>query len=274
MLTERHRMSSRNSQEAGEAQHRNHDAYFVPGLHRGLRVLEVVAEGRRPLSITEIASALGLTRSAVFRLVYTLRHMGFLEESQQKLFTLGPRVLNIGFAFLASKDIIEIAQPELEALRDETQVSAHLAIRDHRDVLYLSCVQTRSGFLSNMNVGARVPAHVSPMGWLLLSDLPAEALAELHRGADLVPWTERTPDSLKALAQVARRAGKDGFVISRGVMEAGGSSVCAPVRDRHGKVVAAIDVSGPDSAFDLDALETRYLDAVRRTAGRISERIG
>jgi len=274
MLTERHGMSNRNSQEAGEAQHRNHDAYFVPGLHRGLRVLEAVAEGRRPLSITEIASALGLTRSAVFRLVYTLRHMGFLEESRQKLFTLGPRVLNIGFAFLASKDIIEIARPELEALRDETQVSAHLAIRDHRDVLYLSCVQTRSGFLSNMNVGARVPAHVSPMGWLLLSDLPAAALAELHRGANLVPWTEKTPDSVKALAQVARRAGKYDFVISRGVMEAGGSSVCAPVRDRRGKVVAAIDVSGPDSAFDLDALETRYLDAVRRAAGRISERIG
>jgi IclR family pca regulon transcriptional regulator len=267
-------MTSRNPPDDGEVQNKNHDAYFVPGLHRGLRVLEVVAEARRPLSITEIAAAIGLTRSAVFRLVYTLRHTGFLEESRQKLFSLGPRVLNIGFSFLASKDIIETARPELEALRDETLVSAHLSIRDGRDVLYLSCVQTRSGFLSNMNVGARVPAHASPMGWLLLSDLAAEELAALHQGADLAPWTDKTPGTEQALVQAVRRAGEDGFVISRGVMEAGGSSVCAPVRDRRGQVVAAIDISGPDSAFDLDALETRYLDAVRRTAGRIADRMG
>jgi IclR family pca regulon transcriptional regulator len=267
-------MSSRKRPEDDDAQHKNHDAYFVPGLHRGLRVLEVIAGSQRPLSITEIAAALGLTRSAVFRLVYTLRHMGFLEEGNQKLFMLGPRVLNMGFSFLASRDIVETARPELEALRDETQVSAHLAIRDGRDVLYLSCVQTRSGFLSNMNVGARVPAHASPMGWLLLSDLTAEALEALHRADELTRWTDKTPRSASALGQAVRRAARDGFVISRGVMEAGGSSVCAPVRDRHGKVVAAIDVSGPDSAFELDALETRYLDAVRRAARRISERTG
>jgi IclR family pca regulon transcriptional regulator len=267
-------MSSTSSPDDGEPQHKNHDAYFVPGLHRGLRVLEVVAEARRPLSISEIGAALGLMRSAVFRLVYTLRHMGFLEESGQKLFTLGPRVLNIGFAFLTSKAIVEIAAPELEALRDETQVSAHLAIRDGRDVLYLHCVQTRSGFLSNMNVGARVPAHAAPMGWLLLSDMPAEALAALYDGAALAPLTDKTPASAQALAQAVRRAGREGHVISRGMMEAGGSSVCAPVHDRAGRVVAAIDVSGPDSAFDLEALGTRYLDAVRHAARRIAERLG
>lgn len=267
-------MSSTNSPDDGEPQHKNHDSYFVPGLHRGLRVLEVVAEARRPLSISEIGAALGLMRSAVFRLVYTLRHMGFLEETRQKMFTLGPRVLNIGFAFLSSKDIIEIAGPELEALRDETQVSSHLAIRDGRDVLYLNCVQTRSGFLSNMNVGARVPAHASPMGWLMLSDLPAEELLELYRDSELSALTEKTPVTAKALALVVWRAGRDGHVISRGVMEAGGSSVCAPVRDRAGRVVAAIDISGPDSAFDLEALGTRYLDSVRHAARRIAERMG
>ena len=166
-------------------------------------------------------------------------------ENRQKLFTLGPRVLNIGFAFLTSKDIIEIAGPELEALRDETQVSAHLAIRDGRDVLYLNCVQTRSGFLSNMNVGARVTAHASPMGWLLLSDLPAEEPLELYRDAELARLTDETPGTAQALARLVSRAGRDGHVISRGVMEAGGSSVCAPVRNRAGRVEAAIDVSGP-----------------------------
>jgi DNA-binding IclR family transcriptional regulator len=258
----------------GEARHKNHSVYFVPGLHRGLRVLEIVAAARRPLSITEIAAELELTRSSVFRLIYTLRHMGFLEEEQSKLFTLGPRVLNIGFAFLASKDVIEIARPELEALRDETQVSAHLAIRDERDVLYLSCVQTRSGFLSNMNVGSRVPAYASPMGWLLLSGMTPAELAALFRNERFTPLTDQTPTSAKALIEAVEAAGRRGYVISRGIMEAAGSSISAPIVNRRKEVVAAIDISGPDSAFDLGEIDGRYLNAVQATARRISDRIG
>lgn len=257
-----------------EAQHKNHAVYFVPGLHRGLRVLEIVAAAQRPLSITEIASELELTRSSVFRLIYTLRHMGFLEEEQSKHFTLGPRVLNIGFAFLASKDIIEIARPELEALRDDTQVSAHLAIRDERDVLYLSCVQTRSGFLSNMNVGSRVPAYASPMGWLLLSGLPPAELAVLFRKESFVPLTDQTPTSIKTLMKVVKETEQRGYVISRGVMEAKGSSISAPIINRRKEIVAAIDISGPDSAFDLGEIEGRYLGAVQAAAKRISARLG
>jgi DNA-binding IclR family transcriptional regulator len=257
-----------------ETQHKNHSVYFVPGLFRGLRVLEVVAAARRPLSITDIAAELDLTRSSVFRLIYTLRHMGFLEEEQSKLFTLGPRVLNIGFAFLASKDIIEIARPELESLRDETQVSAHLAIRDERDVLYLSCVQTRSGFLSNMNVGSRVPAYASPMGWLLLSGLPRAELSGLFREDALVPLTDQTPTTTKKLVSAVEQARGRGYVISRGIMEAAGSSISAPVINRRNEVVAAIDISGPDSAFDLNEMDGRYLSAVKAAARRISERLG
>ena len=70
-----------------------------------------------------------------------------------------------------SLDIIEIARPELERLRDRTNVTAHLTIRDGRELLYLCCVQTRSGFLSTFNVGARLPTYAVPMGWLLLRDL-------------------------------------------------------------------------------------------------------
>ena len=257
-----------------KAEHKNHGVYFVPGLHRGLRVLEIVAAARRPMSITEIAAELELTRSAVFRLTYTLKHMGFLEEEQFKLFTLGARVLNIGFAFLASKSIIEIAGPELEALRDETRVSAHLAIRDDRDVLYLSCVQTRSGFLSNMNVGSRVPAYASPMGWLLLSGLSSKEITDLHRREGFQPLTDKTPRSIKALITTAKASGKRGYVISRGIMEMGGSSLSAPITNRRDETIAAIDISGPDSAFDVDQLEGRYLAAVRAAARRISEKVG
>lgn len=259
----------------GETLHKNHGIYFVPGLQRGLLVLEALATAGKPLTVTELARRMALTRSSVFRLVYTLRHMGFVDTADgSKSFALGARVLNIGFAYLASKDIIELARGELEALRDQTGVSTHLAIRDGREVLYLSCIQTRSGFLSNMNVGSRVPAYASPMGWLLLADLSNRELAALFADSAFDPFTGHTPRDLATLAQRVGEAAARGYVLSRGIMETGGSSISAPVMDKAGMVVASIDISGPDSAFELDQVETRYLAAVVDTARRISARLG
>ncbi len=258
-----------------EPLHKNHDAYYVPGLHRGLLTLEMVARAQRPMSITEIAAELKVTRSSAFRIVYTLHHMGFLDEaSQTKQYALGSRVLNIGFAYLASQSIIELARPVLEALRDETSVTAHLAIRDEENVLYLSCVQTRSGFLSNMNVGSRVPAYAAPMGWYLLSDLGTRQLAKLFGSGPFPALTERTPQSPGDLARTIAEVADAPFIVSRGILEAGGSSVAAPIFDNSGAIVAAIDISGPDSAFDLERMESFYGPQVMRAASRISASLG
>ena len=255
--------------------HKNHARYFVPGLQRGLRVLEIVGAAGRPVSVAEVTAELGLTRSSVFRLIYTLRHMGFLQETENtRQISLGPRVLNLGFAYLASKDIIELALPELEILRDLSGVSAHLAIRDERDVLYLCCVQTRSGFLSNMNVGARVPAYASPMGWVLLGNLTLSELNKLYSDADYKVLTQHTPRNVSELAVKVSEAMSRGFVVSRGVMEPGGSSISAPVFDKKNMIAAAINISGPDSAFDIDALEDRYAGQVVAAAQRISAKLG
>lgn len=253
----------------------NHDAYFVPGLQKGLMVLETIAAAGRPLSVSEIGKRLALTRSSVFRLAYTLRHMGFLEISEgTKLFALGPRVLNIGFAFLASRDIIEVSRPHLETLRDRTNVSAHLAIRDARDVLILCCLQTRSGFLSNMNVGTRLPAYGCPMGWLLLSDLSGREIAGLFEGVSFKSLTKQTPPDIGVLTLRIADAVASGHVISQGVMEAGGSSISAPVFDKTGHVAATIDISGPDSAFEPARLESFYSLEVKAAAERISVSLG
>jgi IclR family pca regulon transcriptional regulator len=258
-----------------DIQNKNHDIYSVPGLRRGLEVLEAVAAAREPQTTPEIARRIGVSRSSAFRLVYTLRHMGFLEPaSDATRFTLGPRILSLGFAYLSSLDIVERARPELEKLRDRTNVSAHLAIRNGAEVLYLSCIQTRTGFHSTINVGARLPAYASPMGWLLLSSLTAPELAALYGKAGLRALTALTPANIPALAECTRSALAHGYVLSHGVLESGGSSIAAPVLGPDGKFAAAIDVAGPDSAFDLVEFEKTYLGEVLATARAISARLG
>jgi DNA-binding IclR family transcriptional regulator len=256
-------------------QHKNHAIYLVPGLQRGLEVMEILAGEGRPMSVNDIAKRLNTTRSSMFRLSYTLMHLGFIEEvPDTKLVRLGPRVLSIGFAYLASKDLIEIARPELEALRDRTNVTAHLAILDRRDVLYLSCVQTRSGFLSAMTVGVRLPAYATPMGWFLLSEKSPAELHSIYPERTLPPLTEQTPRDIGDLRRLIATAVGRGHAISHEGVSAGGSSIAAPLRNRDGAVVGAIDISAPDSAFNLAEIETRYVREVVEAAGRISALLG
>ena len=148
----------------------NHDVYFVPGLHRGLRILEILGAAKTPMSLSEIARAMDLSRSSAFRLVYTLRQMEFLKDGEQKnTYTLGAKVLNLGFAYLSNQPITTIARPLLAQLRDTTGVSTHLSVLEGHNVLYLGSHQARSGFVSNMVTGTRVEAYATAIGWCLLS---------------------------------------------------------------------------------------------------------
>lgn len=253
----------------------NHDVYFVPGLHRGLRVLEILASADKPMSLSEIARALEVSRSSAFRLVYTLRRLHFLKETEGKGgYVLGPRVLNLGFAYLNQQPITEIARPHLQALRDEVGVSTHLSILEGRDVLYLGSHQARGMYVSNLRTGVRTDAYASAIGWVLLGALDEAGFDAFCEGLEMRPFTEHTPTSAAALRERIDAALATGFVASRGFRDAGGASVAAPVRDHSGAIVACVSISGPSSAFELEALDTRYAAAVTAAAQRVSSDLG
>ena len=253
----------------------NHDVYFVPGLSRGLRVLEILGTAENPMSLSEIARAMDLSRSSVFRLVYTLRHMEFIKEGEQKnTYTLGAQVLNLGFAYLNNQPITTIARPLLAQLRDVIGVSTHLSVLEGHYVLYLGSHQARSGFVSNMVTGTRVEAYTTAIGWCLLSGKSDAELAAFCKGLDMPPITKHTPTSFQALKAWGDQMRTDGFIVSRGFREPGGSSIAVPVWDEAGKVVACVNLSGPDSGFDFDRVEEVYVPEIKATALQISRELG
>ena len=254
---------------------KNHEVYFVPGLFRGLRVLEILAEAEHPMSVSEIGRKIDLSRSSVFRLVYTLKHMGFVEEADAgHSIKLGPRVLNLGFSYLSGQSLIQTARPVLEALTEETGISSHLAILESTEVLFLDCVQSRLGYLSNVNVGHRVPAYASPLGWHLLSGRSNEEIRSMFANVAMRPLTDRTPLDVDSLCVAVREAESQRTVISHGIAEAGGRSVSSPVWNADARIVAAIDISGPQSVFRDAAFEALYVPAVRAAASELSLRLG
>jgi DNA-binding IclR family transcriptional regulator len=251
------------------------DRYLVPGLVRGLVVLQAFSPERPQLSLRELANAVGVTRSAVFRIAYTLVELGFLtHHPATRSYTLGPAVLRLGYGYLASRELVQVALPHLEALRDRTGWSAHLGVLEGRDLVYLLRVPTRQGLASIVHVGSRLPAHATSMGRVLLAALDEVEIVQLYRDAQLAGVSASTATSLTALLTQLREDRERGHVAHIGGFEAGVASAAAPLRDVSGRVVAAINVSAASTLTDEAEIAERILPQLLSAAATLSRALG
>lgn len=249
--------------------------YNVPGLERGLRILQAFTPERPERAAGDIARDLDVPRSTVFRLIQTLEGMGFLIRGEgNRTYRLGPAVLSIGFSYLSSLELPEVARPELEALRDDTGVSSHLGIRDGDEVVYLLRCAGRSALASNIRVGSRIKAHGASMGRVMLADLSREELTAIYGDGPLEAFSSQTPSSVDDLARMLADDAARGYVISQSYYERGVASVAAPVRDGSGRVVAAINVTGSEQVLPVDRINGAVLDRVLAAAALISTWLG
>ena len=238
------------------------DPYSVPALVRGLTLLQSFSPQRPEQTMTQLAQTLGITRSAVFRTVHTLVEEGFLLPVRDgKHFRLGPSVLRVSYGYLASRELLEVAQKPLEALRDQQDWSGHLGVLDGRHVLYLIRLPASDGLSSLVHVGSRLPATLTAMGRVLLAQ---KSEPEFRRLLDGQPKAAID----KAVASWRDDRGKPS-VIHNGSFETGLCSVAAPVCDMSGDIVAAISATK-----QTETVPASVEREVLKTAGIISRAMG
>ena len=251
------------------------DRYLVPGLSRGLELLEAFSPERATLTLSELSRAIGLSRSSAYRLVYTLAELGYLvRDAESKAYSLGPRVLRLGFTYLAAQDMVDLARPQLEALRDRTNASAHLGILDGSEIVYMARAADRNALTSQVNVGTRLPAYATSIGRAILAWLPAQEVRNRFAHAKFQSYTRQTPASADQLVKMLAEDRARGYVVSRAAFETGICSIAAPIRNAQGEVVAAVNVALPEAAIEAKQLETTIKDAVMETATTISVWLG
>lgn len=253
----------------------NPQQYNAPALEAGLHILELFGRGIERLRLSEIAREIGISRSSAFRLVYTLQALGYLDRDEEtKSYRLGARVLALGYSFLASKDVVEIARPVLERLRDETDCSSHVGILDGGEVVYVLRIASRQPVATNITVGSRLPAYATTMGRMLLAYRSAAEVKRLYGRAKLQKYSPRTPATYDELAEILTTDRGRGYALSHSSFEAGIASAAAPVFGAAGTIVAAINVSSPDGAIPRPAFDSTVRDAVCAAARAISHQLG
>lgn len=251
------------------------DRYIVPGLRRGLAVLRLFTRDQRVISVPEIVRKLGISRATAFRLAYTLEADGYLQRTPHShSFQLGLNVLSLGFEYLGSQDLLDVARPVLEALRDATDASSHMGVLDGTEVVYVLKAASQHRLRSNVTVGSRMAAHATSIGQALLSDMTPAELARLFDGFEMLRFSDQTPNCVAALQDKLAEVRAMGYVAYKSAYAQGIGSVAAPVRDQSGRIVAGINVSDHESLPIMEDQDGRLKDLVLDAAMTISRRLG
>ncbi|WP_256366602.1 IclR family transcriptional regulator C-terminal domain-containing protein [Methylocapsa sp. S129] len=246
--------------------------WFSESLARGLTVIRAFGHEAARLRITEVSERTGLTRAAARRFLFTLRELGYL-ASEGDYFFLRPRVLDLGYAYISAARIEVHVEPILKDLADKTRTSAHFAVLDDDSTLFVASIydEKMHGFF--IAVGARRPAYAGSLGKCLLSGLSPEAFEEF---LTRVERTQRTPTTLvsaQSLEREVAKVRKQGYAINNGEFISGVVGIAVPVRDREGRVAAAININWfspkPIAKPDLDQHLPSLLAAAREIEARL-----
>ena len=249
-----------------DAEERSRD--HVTSLERGLAVLAILADHPSGLTLTEVAERAGLTRAGARRLLLTLSATGHAEQHGRR-FLLTSRLLSLARTWISGFTLWSYAEPIMREVADTLNESCSAAILADQDVVYMARVAGERIISISLHVGTRLPAYCTSMGRVLLSGLPEEELEAFLARAPITARTARTITDRGIVAERVAAARRDGYALVDEELEIGLRSIAVPVRDRAGRIVAAINVPTQSARCDVETMKRDFLPVLRSAATRI-----
>jgi IclR family pca regulon transcriptional regulator len=243
---------------------------YVQSFARGLQVIRSFSAGSPRQTLTEVATASGLSRAGARRILLTLQTLGYV-VSDGKHFVLTPRILDLGFAYLSSMPIWNLAEPVMEGLAETVKESCSAAVLDGTDIVYVMRVSTHKIMSITLGVGSRLPAYCTSMGRVLLAGLPEDEAMACLSAAPPQPLTRYTITDPDSLRQKIAQARKQGWSLVNQELEEGLIAMSAPIRDRLGRTVAALNISGQANRTSAKTMQDNMLQPLLTAASAISQ---
>jgi IclR family pca regulon transcriptional regulator len=242
------------------------DPNFMASLARGLAVIRAFAQQPNNQTIAQLSHKTGIPRAAVRRCLYTLGQLGYVAANERH-FSLAPKILALGHAYLSSTPLVASALPFLDQVNAKVHESCSVAVLDEEEIVYVARSSNTTRIMAiDLKPGSRLPAYCSSMGRVLLANLPPAVLDDYIAKVKLRPYTERTVTSKEKLLEILTQVREKGYAIIEQELEMGLRSIAVPIRDGHERVVAAMNVGAHAVHMSTRELETRALPALRAAA--------
>jgi IclR family pca regulon transcriptional regulator len=246
---------------------------FVQGVERCFAVVRAFGHDTPILTITGVAERTGLTRAVARRYLLTLLDLGYVVQRGTQ-FSMTPRILDIGFAYLMSIDVGRVAQPYLETLVETLHESSSAAVLDAADIVYVVRVPARRIMSASLVLGSRLPAHATAIGKVLLAHAPREHLDAYLATDPLRALTPHTITDERVFRRTLEEARRRGWASASDESELGVRSIAAPVFNHRHEVEAAVNVAGHASRLSMKRLKEDCLPMLLETTAQISRAMG
>lgn len=241
---------------------------LIGGLAKGLKVIEAFGEDRPRLSIADVSRRTGLDRATARRCLLTLTQLRYADYDG-KFFTLTPRILRLGHAYLSATPLPNVVQPFLDRLSDEVAQSASASVLDGTEIVYIARASQRRVMSINLMPGSRLPAYCASMGRVLLSALPEHEASEILARTELRAFTPLTKTEPEELMAELQRVRSEGFAVIDQELELGLCSMAVPLSNSRGSVVAALNIGAPAAQIAASDLPRRFLKPLRDMAASL-----
>ncbi len=267
---------SEDFQEDDSSEARKPGDGYVQSFARGLEVIKSFNKERPQQTLTDVAEATGLTRAGARRILLTLVRLGYA-GNEGRLFWLTPKILDLGYAYLSSMPLWDVAGPIVEELVGAVKESSSIAVLDGNDIVYVLRVPTRRIMTLNLSIGSRLPAALTSMGRILLSGMDKKAVEEHLKTFLARDHPSVVPVSLDSLRSAIDAVRRQGWAMVRQELEAGLISIAVPIRDRSGRIIAAINISsiaeGEDSVEKMKSFLPQLVGAAERISHELGKRL-
>lgn len=240
------------------------------GFSKGLTTIEAFTDAADRLSITDVARVTGLDRATARRCLLTLVEGGYA-SFDGKFFTLTPKILRLGYSYLASARLPTLVQPFLDRLMTETDQPASAGVLDGHHVVHVARASQRRVMTANLSPGSRIPAYCSAMGRVLLSAMPEDEAGALVSAMDRRSFTEVTLVDVDRIMEQVRITRERGYGAVDQEFEIGLCALAVPVRDPRGKVVAALNIGAQAYIKSMDRMIDMHLDLMCRVRDSLQE---
>jgi IclR family pca regulon transcriptional regulator len=242
----------------------------LQGLERGLAVIQAFSHEAPAMTLSEVARRTDISRATARRILLTLEALGFV-RSDGREFSLSPRVLSLGWSYLSSLNLWEVARPFMEDLSAATQETCSACTLDLPDIVFVARVPApRRILMMSLGVGSRLPAYATAMGRVLLAGLSDAEVAEHLAATRLEPLTHRTVTDAARLRAIVASVRRQGFSLVDEELELGLRSLSVPLCGPDGRPVAALNLCAATARVSVAEMQGRYLPAMRSTADTIS----
>ncbi len=245
----------------------------VRSIAKACRLLDLLTEAKRPMSLSELTTATGWAKSTVYGLISSMRNCGLIEQDAQSgQYLLGVRLFEYGSAVQSMRNIISLAKEPMDRLVKATGESASLSMLDRGEALVLAHAEADSNFHIVSETGAHLPAFCTAQGKALLSQLPDAAVRRIFE-TQFQPFTPHSLSNADALLAELKTVRETGYAIENGEFRIGVRGVAAPIKDHTGAIRYAIGLIGMFRRIDSDEFRAATAE-VQKTAAALSEALG